>query len=92
VSTGAERDRGTAAIGEDGMASGAAVPLPPLRAAGIVVHKRDLIAALRVYVPGLRELQVTEDGDYFWLMLGDGGDEDDQITQARSDRPTEAAQ
>jgi hypothetical protein len=52
-----------------------AVPLRPLNVAGVVVRKDDLIEALRVYVPGLVDLQVTDDGEFFWLMLsGDGPD------------------
>jgi hypothetical protein len=47
------------------------VPLQPLRVSGVVVRKADLIAALRVYVPALADLQVTEDGEHFWLMLAD---------------------
>ena len=50
------------------------VPLQPLRVSGVVVRKADLIDALRVYVPALEDLQVTEDGDHFWLMLGDQPD------------------
>jgi len=48
-----------------------AAPLQPLRVSGVVVRKADLIEALRVYVPALEDVQVTEDGDHFWLMLGE---------------------
>lgn len=54
-----------------------AEPLPPLRVSGLVLRKADLIAALRVYVPNLADLAVTEDGEYFWLLLGEGGTSDD---------------
>lgn len=50
------------------------VPSPsvrPLRVSGFVVRKDDLIAALQVYVPELRDVQVTEDGEHFWLLVGD---------------------
>jgi hypothetical protein len=45
------------------------VALEPLRVSGVVVRKADLIRALQVYVPGLSDLQVTEDGEHFWLMV-----------------------
>jgi hypothetical protein len=44
--------------------------LPPLRVSGVVVRKQDLIAALRVYLPELRDVQVTDDGEQFWLACG----------------------
>jgi hypothetical protein len=51
-------------------------PLPPLPVSGVVVRKSVLVDILRGYLPGLHDLQVTEDGEYFWLMLegrrGDG--------------------
>jgi hypothetical protein len=50
---------------------GAGPALPPLRVAGIVLAKRDLVAALRVYLPALRDVQCTEDGEHFWLWLGE---------------------
>ena len=44
-----------------------------LRVSGFLVTKGDLIAALRVYVPGLIDLAVTDDGESFCLMLDPGG-------------------
>ena len=38
---------------------------------GVVVRKADLVEALKVYVPNLADLQVTEDGEHFWLLMGD---------------------
>ena len=46
------------------------VQLRPLRVSGVVVSKAEVIEALRVYVPALVDLNVTEDGEFFWLMLG----------------------
>jgi hypothetical protein len=46
-----------------------------MRVEGVVVRKADLIQALRVYVPALADVQVTEDGEHFWLMLGPDGAE-----------------
>lgn len=48
---------------------GSAVLLRPLRVAGLVVAKTALVEALRVYVPGLVDVQATEDGEHFWLIL-----------------------
>jgi hypothetical protein len=45
-----------------------------LRVSGFMVTKADLIAALRVYVPGLVDLAVTDDGETFCLMLDPGGE------------------
>jgi hypothetical protein len=43
----------------------------PLRVSGLVVRKADVVDALRLYVPGLADLHVTEDGEHFWLLLGE---------------------
>jgi hypothetical protein len=48
-------------------------PMRPLRVSGVVVRKADLVEALRVYMPALADLAVTEDGESFWLILGEGG-------------------
>ena len=53
------------------------IPLKPLQVSGIVVRKPDLLEALRVYVPGLVDIQVTEDGEHYWLLLSQGGSADD---------------
>ena len=63
------------------VADAAAIPLKPLRISGIVVRKADLIEALRIYTPTLRDLQVTEDGEHFWLILGEGGSDGDSAAQ-----------
>ncbi len=47
--------------------------LAPLRVSGLVVRKADLITALRVYIADLTDLQVTDDGEHFWLLLGEPG-------------------
>ena len=59
--------------GLDGAAPAPAGPiaLEPLPVSGLVVRKADLLAALRVYAPGLVDLHVTEDGEHFWLLLGE---------------------
>ena len=57
----------------DGPAPAGGITPKPLRVAGLVVRKADLIAALQVYVSGLSDVQVTEDGQYFWLLLSEGG-------------------
>jgi hypothetical protein len=61
--------------------NGAAVAEPvaavePLRVSGLVVRRADLVAALRLYVPALVDIESTQDGDHFWLMLGPGGPSD----------------
>lgn len=56
--------------GQNGAAP--AVQLRPLPVAGLVVPKAAVVEALRVYVPGLADLSVTEDGEFFWLMLAEG--------------------
>lgn len=58
---------------ENVVTEGQTINLKPLRASGVVVAKADLIEALQVYVPGLVDLQVTEDGGHFWLLLGEDG-------------------
>lgn len=62
---------------DDGAAAPAAqsISLRPLRVSGIVITKAELVEALRAYVPALGDVQVTEDGQHFWLMLGEGGDD-----------------
>lgn len=74
------RLRDTSPAGNNGHLAAAPVTLTPLRVSGIVVDKAALVAALRVYVPALREIQVTDDGQYFWLMLDDRGTDDDSDT------------
>jgi hypothetical protein len=61
---------GTAA---DGAVPAPVVPLTPLRVSGVVVGKADVVDALRVYVPALVDIQVTEDGGFFWLLLDEEG-------------------
>ena len=63
----------------DGATPPQAVPLEPLRVSGIVVRKTDLVAALRIYVPALADLQVTEDGEHFWLILGEEDGDEGQV-------------
>ncbi len=60
-----------------------AIALRPLRVSGLVVHKAEIIEALRVYAPNLSDLQVTEDGEHFWLMLDEReeGRDGDPATQ-----------
>lgn len=55
--------------------------LQPLRASGVVVTKADLIEALRVYVPQMHDIQVTEDGEHFWLMFVEGEKTHDQAAK-----------
>jgi hypothetical protein len=45
------------------------VDLEPLRVAGVVVRKADLIAALRLYLPALADIRADDDGERFWLLL-----------------------
>ena len=49
--------------------------LPPLRAAGLVLRKADVVAALRVWIPGAVDLAVSEDGEHYFLFMGDGGND-----------------
>ncbi|TAK27715.1 MAG: hypothetical protein EPO21_23575 [Chloroflexota bacterium] len=57
------------------------IPLKPLRVSGVVVRKADLIEALTVYVPALHDIQVTEDGEQFWLMLNEGVQDADSTAE-----------
>ena len=54
----------------DGAAPERVVPLTPLRVSGLVVHKDDLVATLRTFVPELIDIAVDESGQHFWLLLG----------------------
>ena len=65
------RDTAAAPAEHNGQVIAQPTPLAPLRVSGVVVRKGDLVEALRVYVPALRDLQVTEDGEHFWLLLGE---------------------
>ncbi len=47
------------------------VPLPPLNISGVVVKKKDLIEALRIYVPLIADIQPFEDGENFYLLFGE---------------------
>jgi hypothetical protein len=51
----------------------------PLNLCGVVVSRAAMVEALRLYVPDLHDVQVTEDGDHFWLMIGSakGGERED---------------
>ncbi|TAK33710.1 MAG: hypothetical protein EPO21_12170 [Chloroflexota bacterium] len=57
------------------------ISLKPMRVSGVVVRKADLIEALIVYVPALRDIQVTEDGEQFWLILNEGVHDEDSTAQ-----------
>jgi len=54
------------------------VPLQPLKVSGLVVQKADLIRTLQAFVPGLCDIQVTEDGEHFWLVLSDQTGQEEQ--------------
>ena len=45
------------------------IPLPALNVSGVVVRKKDLVEALRVYVPLLADIQPFEDGEHFYLVF-----------------------
>lgn len=60
--------------------------LRPLRVSGIVIGKADLIEALRAYVPALCDLQVTQDGEHFWLMLDRDGVGQARVPDAGQDQ------
>ncbi|MBI4318321.1 MAG: hypothetical protein HY675_07515 [Chloroflexi bacterium] len=46
------------------------VPLAPLNISGVVVRKKDLVEALRIFVPALADLQMFDDSELFYLVLG----------------------
>ena len=46
------------------------VPLKPLQVSGFIVTKQALVEALRNFVPGLRDIQTAEDGETFFLLIG----------------------
>jgi len=64
-----------------GEAPDPAPALPPLRAAGLVLRKADVVAALRVWIPGAVDLAVSEDGEHYFLFMGDGGDDAHQAAR-----------
>ena len=45
-------------------------PLRPLAISGVCVTKAALIDALRLYLPGLLNIEVVEDGERFLLSVG----------------------
>ncbi|MCL5961452.1 MAG: hypothetical protein M1358_19440 [Chloroflexi bacterium] len=45
------------------------VELTPLNVSGVVVKKKDLVEALRIYVPLIADIQAFEDGEQFYIML-----------------------
>ncbi|MBI2305282.1 MAG: hypothetical protein HYU86_11135 [Chloroflexi bacterium] len=46
------------------------VPIPPLNLSGVVINKADLVAALKIYVPNVADVQAFEDGEHFYLVFG----------------------
>ncbi len=66
---------------DDGARPGETISLKPLRVAGVVIRKADLIEALRVYVPALADVQTTEDGEHFWLLMGEEVQGEDSATK-----------
>lgn len=50
-------------------------PLPPLTISALMVTKADLIAALRIYLPAISDLEAI-DGDRFLLAVSGAGTED----------------
>jgi hypothetical protein len=59
---------GTASISELEMET-KPIQLPPLNVSGVVVKKKDLVEALRIYVPLISDIQAFEDGDNFYILL-----------------------
>ena len=53
----------------DVLADSESRPLPPLTISALMVTKADLIAALRVYLPHLSDVEAI-DGDRFLLSVG----------------------
>ncbi|MBI4320853.1 MAG: hypothetical protein HY675_20365 [Chloroflexi bacterium] len=45
------------------------VPLAPLNISGVVVRKKDLVEALRIYVPLIADIRSFEDDEQFYLVL-----------------------
>jgi hypothetical protein len=60
---------GALATNGQGATRASAAPLPPLAVAGLVLRRADLVAALRLWVPNLAEIEVSEDGESFFLLL-----------------------
>ena len=46
--------------------------LQPLIISSLVVKKKDLIEALRVYLPAISDIEVFGDGERFAISLGSG--------------------
>lgn len=59
------------------------VQLPPLNVSGVVVKKKDLVEALRIYVPLIADIQAFEDGENFCLIV------DGQKAQEESTRTSQ---
>lgn len=52
----------------------APIPLEPLTISGVVITRAALVEVLRVYVPGLTDLEVVGDGERFVLNLAPSAD------------------
>ena len=61
--------RPTAGLSADAQVPSSGAALPPLAVSALMVTKADLIAALRVYVPHLADLEPI-DGERFLLTIG----------------------
>ena len=55
---------------QEAAAPAAPVTLPPLAVSALMLTKADLIAALRVYLPHLTDVEVIDDGERFLLKVG----------------------
>ncbi len=53
-----------------GAPDGGAAALPTLAVSGVVLSKAQLVAALRVYVPAVVDIQPLADGQHFSLLFG----------------------
>ena len=54
---------------DDGLSAPTPLQLPPLAISALMVTKADLIAALRVYVPHLSDIEALDD-DRYLLTVG----------------------
>ncbi|MBI3979723.1 MAG: hypothetical protein HY331_16200 [Chloroflexi bacterium] len=63
-----QQNDGTGEATEDREVGGS-IALKPLSIAGVVITRKTLVEALRIYAPQLEDIEVFEDGERFFLTL-----------------------
>lgn len=61
-----------------------AIPIKPLHVSGDVINRRALVEALQLYIPNAVDIMCTDDGEHYWIMIGEsveGGSADDSAAR-----------